>query len=229
MAQRRMFSPDIICSEEFLEMPVSSRDLYIQLAIRADDDGFIQPKIVMRMIGSDGDDLKILIAKRFLLAFDDGVVVIKHWLIHNIIRADRYKLTRFQEQKRMLQIKDNKAYTELGLQNDNQMAPQVRLGKVRLGKVDMSEKSDDSFESFWKAYPKKEMKRKSKEIWSRKKLSAHLVEILSFVEQAKQTERWIKGFVKQPTAFLNGECWNDDISAYGGTESKNNNQRPMSL
>lgn len=78
MAQRRMFSPDIICSEEFLEMPVSSRDLYIQLAIRADDDGFIQPKIVMRMIGSDGDDLKILIAKRFLLAFDDGVVVIKH-------------------------------------------------------------------------------------------------------------------------------------------------------
>lgn len=136
-----MFSPDIICSEEFLEMPVSCRDLYIQLAIRADDDGFIQPKIVMRMIGSDGDDLKILIAKRFLLAFDDGVVVIKHWLIHNIIRSDRYKATRFQEQKKMLQIKDNKSYTELGLQNDNQMATQVRLGKDRIGEKESVEDS----------------------------------------------------------------------------------------
>jgi hypothetical protein len=138
MAQRRMFSPDIVSSEEFLSMPVSGRELYFQLGMNADDDGFIQPKMIMRVAGATEDDLKILLAKRFLLPFESGVVVIKHWLIHNMIRADRYKPTRFQEEKKLLFIKENKAYTEqkqLGCQSVNQMAPQVRLGKVRLGKV----------------------------------------------------------------------------------------------
>ena len=112
MSQRRMFSPDIICSEEFLDMPVSARDLYYQLSIRADDDGFIQPRIIMKTIGASQDDLKILLTKRFLLHFDNGVVVIKHWLIHNMIRLDRYKETRFMEEKKTLFIKENKAYTD---------------------------------------------------------------------------------------------------------------------
>lgn len=135
MAQRRMFSPDIVCSEEFLEMPPSSRELYFQLGMRADDDGFIQPNGVMRTLGSSTDDLKVLVAKRFLLPFETGVVVIKHWLIHNMIRADRYKETRFLEEKKTLYLKDNKAYTDRlpsGCQNDNQPAPQVRLGKDRI-------------------------------------------------------------------------------------------------
>lgn len=143
-----MFSPDIVSSEEFLSMPVSSRELYFQLGMNADDDGFIQPKLIMRLAGATDDDLKVLLAKRFLLTFESGVVVIKHWLIHNMIRADRYKLTRFQDEKKLLFIKENKAYTEhnqLGCQNDNQMAPQVRLGKVRLGKD--RELSNDSVPS----------------------------------------------------------------------------------
>ncbi len=142
MAQRRMFSPEIVESDEFLTMPTSSQALYFHLGMNADDDGFIQPKILMRACGFAEDDLKILLAKRFLLAFDTGVVVIKHWLIHNLIRGDRYKPTRFVEEKKSLILKENKAYTEavkLGCQNDNQMAPQVRLGKVRLGKDRESE------------------------------------------------------------------------------------------
>lgn len=91
---------------------------------------------------------------------------------------------------------------------------------------DMSDKSDvqaerfEDFDYFWEAYPKKELKRKAKEIWTRKKLSAQLEAILSFVEQAKQTDRWIKGYIKQPTAFLNGECWNDDLSSYNDKRAK---------
>lgn len=134
MAQRRMFSPDIVGSEEFLSMPVSSRELYFQLGMNADDDGFVQPKLVMRLSGATDDDLRVLLAKRFLIPFESGVVVIKHWLIHNMIRADRYKPTRFQKEKQALKIKENKAYSEVnkvGLQNGNQLAPQVRLGKVR--------------------------------------------------------------------------------------------------
>lgn len=132
-----MFSPDIVGSEEFLTMPISSQALYFHLAMGADDDGFIQPKITMRVIGVNDDDLKVLLSKRFLLQFEGGVVVVKHWLIHNLIRADRYKVTRFQAEKKQLIIKENKAYTELnkvGCQSVNQCPPQVRLGKVRLGK-----------------------------------------------------------------------------------------------
>lgn len=135
-----MFSPDIVGSEEFLTMPISSQALYFHLAMGADDDGFIQPKITMRVIGVNDDDLKVLLSKRFILQFEGGVVVVKHWLIHNLIRADRYKATRFQAEKKQLIIKENKAYTELnkvGCQNDNQCPPQVRLGKVRLGKVSL--------------------------------------------------------------------------------------------
>lgn len=136
-----MFSPDIVSSEEFLNMPVSSRELYFQLGMHADDDGFIQPKLIMRLAGASDDDLKVLLTKRFLLSFKSGVVVIKHWLIHNMIRSDRYKPTRFQEEKKNLIIKENKAYTD-GLHSGNHLATQVRLGKVRLGKVSISAKAE---------------------------------------------------------------------------------------
>jgi len=130
-----MFSPEIVCSEEFLSMPVSARALYYHLGMNADDDGFIQPQIAIRVTGASKDDLNVLLSKRFILPFESGVVVIKHWLIHNMIRGDRYKPTRFQEEKKALIIKENKAYTDRlpdWQPNGNQMAPQVRLGKVRL-------------------------------------------------------------------------------------------------
>lgn len=124
-------------------MSSPSRELYFQLGMRADDDGFIQPKSVMKLTGASSDDLKVLIAKRFILPFETGVVVVKHWLVHNMIRADRYKETRFQEEKKRLYIKENKAYTDnedngvplLATKwqpNGNHPAPQVRLGKDRL-------------------------------------------------------------------------------------------------
>ena len=131
MSQRRMFSPQIVGSEEFLTMPVSCRELYFQLGMNADDDGFIQPKITMRLVGATEDDLKVLLTKRFLLSFETGVVVIKHWLIHNLIQKDRYHATRFQDEKKTLYIKENKAYTD----SVNRMLPEVRLGKVKKEQV----------------------------------------------------------------------------------------------
>lgn len=148
-----MFSPEIVCSEEFVEMPPSSRELYFQLGMRADDDGFIQPKSVIRAIGAKEDDLKVLIAKRFVLPFGTGVVVIKHWLLHNMIRTDRYKETRFLEEKKSLFIKENKAYTDnhdngnplsatKWQPNGNHPAPQVRLGKVSINTIAVPATSD---------------------------------------------------------------------------------------
>lgn len=136
MAQRRMFSKAIVKSEEFSVMPKSSQALYFHLGMDADDDGFIHPGQIMRSGGYQEDDLKILLAKRFLLTFESGVVVIKHWLIHNLIQKDRHIKTRYQEELDTLFIKENKAYTDnkpIKLLNVNKVLPQVRLGKDRIG------------------------------------------------------------------------------------------------
>lgn len=112
MAQKRMFSMQIIDSDAFLEMPSSTQSLYFHLAMRADDDGFVNnPKKIQKIVGSSDDDLKILIAKRFIITFDSGVIVIKHWRIHNYIQRDRYTETAYTEEKAMLALKPNKAYT----------------------------------------------------------------------------------------------------------------------
>ena len=139
MAQRRMFSPQIVDSDAFLDMPSSAQNLYFHLGMRADDDGFIgNPKKIMKIVSASDDDLKILLAKRFLLSFEDGVVVIKHWLIHNQIRKDRYHETQYLDHKKTLQIKDNMAYTDNWQPVGNQLATQVRLGKDSLDREDSS-------------------------------------------------------------------------------------------
>lgn len=112
MAERRMFAKSIIDSDSFVDMPTSSRLLYYDLSMRADDDGFVNsPKKIMRMTGASDDDLKLLVAKKFLIPFESGVVVIKHWKIHNYIRNDRYKGTIHLEEKALLSTTENKEYT----------------------------------------------------------------------------------------------------------------------
>lgn len=140
MAQRRLFSLKIVASDAFLDMPTSSRELYFHLGMYADDDGFVNPKKIVRMLGASDDDLKVLLAKRFVLAFENGVVVIKHWLIHNTILKDRYKETLYLEEKKRLIIKENGSYTEC-IQNDNILLPQVKLSQVKLSKDNIVETS----------------------------------------------------------------------------------------
>lgn len=113
MAERRMFAKTIVDSDAFLDMPLSSQALYFHLSMRADDDGFVNnPKKIQRMIGCSDDDLKLLIAKRFVLIFDSGVIVIKHWRLHNTLRKDRYKPTIYQEEFKKLILKSDGGYTD---------------------------------------------------------------------------------------------------------------------
>lgn len=148
-----MFSPEIVQSDAFLDMPVSSQALYFHLGMRADDDGFVNPQTVMRTIGATPDDLKVLLGKRFVLPFENGVVVVKHWRINNFVRKDRYKPTLYEDQKKKLRVKENGAYT-LDIKQGKPIAkapwksdatmrlttgqpddiPVVNPGKVRLGK-----------------------------------------------------------------------------------------------
>lgn len=136
MAERRMFAKTIIDSDAFIDMPLSTQALYFHLSMRADDDGFINnPKKIQRMIGCSDDDLKVLIAKRFILPFDSGVVVIKHWKIHNYIQKDRYRETVYKEEKAMLDVKENNAYTLLDtpcIHTVSNMDTQVSIGKSKV-------------------------------------------------------------------------------------------------
>lgn len=140
MANRRMFAKTIIDSDAFLDMPPSSQVLYFHLAMRADDDGFINnPKTIMRIVGAKDDDIKLLIAKKFIIPFASGVVVIKHWRIHNYIQKDRYTETKYIDEKNQLIINKKNGYSlkQISLlddENDNVyiLDTQVRLGKDRL-------------------------------------------------------------------------------------------------
>ena len=128
MAERRMFAKTIIDSDAFLDMPLSAQCLYFHLSMRGDDDGFINnPKKIQRMIGTTDDDLKLLIAKNFIIPFESGIVVIKHWKIHNYIRGDRKKETVYPEEMSLLITKENGSYTlaegtkELPQPKDNEL------------------------------------------------------------------------------------------------------------
>ena len=147
MAERRMFAKTIIDSDAFLDMPLSTQALYFHLSMRADDDGFINnPKKLQRMVGASDDDFKLLIIKRFILTFDSGVIVIKHWKMHNYIQKDRYKPTVYQEEKSLIAIKENGVYTDCiqdGYSLDTQERKEIEEGKESNSFIHSAEKTED--------------------------------------------------------------------------------------
>lgn len=160
MAERRMVSKTIIDSDLFLDMPVTARLLYYDLIMRADDDGFVDsPKKIMRMVGASQDDLALLAMKKYIFPFDSGVVVIKHWRLHNYIRKDTYKPTIHQNERARLELDSNNAYElqdniiENGVNIDNcvdrrrtvdESLTQDSIGKDSLGKdsIEIGEKEE---------------------------------------------------------------------------------------
>ncbi|MBQ8178024.1 MAG: hypothetical protein IJ033_02410 [Clostridia bacterium] len=111
MAERRMFAKTIVMSDAFLDMPLSARCLYFSFGMVADDDGFVNnPKSQMRQIGASTDDLNLLVAKKFVIAFENGVICIKHWRINNYLRNDRYKESTYTKERASLRIEANGAY-----------------------------------------------------------------------------------------------------------------------
>lgn len=144
MAERRMMSKKIIDTDNFLDMPQSTQCLYFHLLLRADDDGFIQsPKSIMRITGCKDDDLKLLNAKGFVIGFETGVIVIRHWRIHNYVQSDRYSKSELPEAK-CVELK-NKIYEVVGqpmnpdntymdtkcIQNGYNLDTQIRIDKIR--------------------------------------------------------------------------------------------------
>ena len=158
MAERRMFAKTIIDSDAFLDMPLSTQALYFHLAMRADDEGFVNnPKKIQRMVSASEDDLKVLATKRFIIPFESGVVVIRHWKIHNYIQNDRKHDTVCEDEKSLITVKKNgeyEMYTDC-IQNGYNLDTEVSIGKdsivedsigkSRLDEVSKEESINNSF------------------------------------------------------------------------------------
>lgn len=235
---RRMFSDEITVSDAFLDMPTESQLLYFHLGMNADDDGFISNvKTVQRIIGAGEDALKLLLVKKFLLKFENGILVVKHWRVNNQIRKDRYNETKYIKEKAQLFIRENGAYS---FNPDNAIPvprghflPPVNIignqsatngclsiGKVSIGKVSIEY---DSFSSFWDSYPRKEGKKNAEKSWNKIDPLLHGKILFALKEHCK-SEQWIKDdgkFIPHPATWLNQERWNDEI--------KNLNNAPIKI
>ena len=239
MANKRMFSKQITTSDAFMEMPVSSQLLYFHLNMEADDDGFVSnPKRTIKIIGANEDDLKVLLTKRFLLAFQSGVVVIKHWLLHNAIRKDMYKETQYLEEKKSLQIKDNLVYTELC--NESVTDPLHRLDKIRLEKNNLDKevpplntkvkkaivsrmkiKYTEEFEKFWDVCPMQKDKFKAFEAFQSIDPQLYPIITEAMKKQAASGIWTEEKFTPHPSTWLNQMRWEDKGLVVGGDPMEN--------
>jgi len=161
MAERRMISKKIIHSDAFLDLPSSTQNLYFHLLLEADDEGFVNsPKRIQRTVGATDVDAQLLFQKKFLLGFESGVIVIKHWRIHNYIQNDRFKKTAHTEERKMLDVKDNLAYTlSTSKENVSTSYPTCTpsIGKVKEIYIPAKMQGDDAvlsekFSLIWKEY-----------------------------------------------------------------------------
>lgn len=240
MAERRMFAKTIIDSDAFLEMPMSARLLYYDLGMRADDDGFVNsPKKIMKICGASNDDMNILILRKFIILFDKGIVVIKHWKIHNYIRNDRYKPTVYTEEKAMLDLKPNDGYvlknSSGGIPNGYQMDTQDRIGQDSISQDSIDEDKyneqsllpisdsnelkkqyEEEFEKLWSHYPNKKGKdqAKNKYILARKQGTTYeevAQGLKNYINYIK-LEKVDSKFIKHGSTWFNQKCWNDDYS-----------------
>ena len=213
MATRRMFSLDVVNTDLFLDMPVSAQCLYFHLGMRADDDGFIaSPKQIMRMATCTQDDMKILVSKGFVIPFETGIVVIRHWKQHNYIQSDRYRKTKYTEEKDRLELKENVYVLDTEcIQSSSKVDTQYRLSKdiVR----DRDNNYSVHFESFWNAYPRKKEKAKAykcynarlKDGYSEEELLTAATEYAKECKKRKTEERYIKlgsTFLSASTPFV---------------------------
>ena len=140
MAERRMFAKTIVLSDAFLDMPLSARCLYFTLGMLADDDGFINsPRSIMRQCGASDDDMRILLARKFVLAFESGIIVIKHWRINNYLQKDRYNETKYLDEKKQLEIDKNGSYHKS--MYTQSVYTQDRLGKDSIGKNSIEDRA----------------------------------------------------------------------------------------
>ena len=143
MARKRMFSLLVVDTDEFLDMPSSTQSLYYHLGMRADDDGFVSsPRKIVKLVNCSDDDLKLLIAKGFIIPFDSGIIAIKHWKLNNDLKKDRYTPTIYLNEKSTLRVNKNRVYSIVG----NNLDTQYSIDKNSIDKNSIDKNSKEYIE-----------------------------------------------------------------------------------
>lgn len=221
-----MFAKTIVLSDAFLNLPMSARCLYFTLSMLADDDGFVNaPRSIMRQCGASEDDMSILAAKKFVIIFADGILVIKHWRINNYLRSDRYTETKYTDKKKALIVDDNGSYrinpsaevANIGIPPGIPSIGKDSIEKDSIENIYIAQKSpngntnENRFLEFWEAYGNKKGKKNAFKAFTKINPSEELFsKIMEGVEKYHQSRKWREGYRKEPATWLNGECWNDE-------------------
>ena len=223
MAQRRMFSLLVTDTDSFLDMPLSTQALYFHLGMHGDDEGFVgSPRKIARSIGCNADDLKVLAAKGFIIAFESGVVVIRDWNINNTLRNDRFHPTIYTEEKALVSMTGGNRYelasnmatvgiphdnhvATVGIPSDNQMEPELNITKHNITKPNLTKPSISAdsrknraasgpdFDRFWTAYPNKKGKGAARTAFSKALAKGVSVEdLITAVERQKHSRQWTR-------------------------------------
>jgi hypothetical protein len=213
MAQKRMFDKAIIDTDKFMDLPVSAKALYFLLGMEADDEGFVSYRKVLRVHGGTNDDIKILQAKKFVLMFESGVVVITDWKKNNYLDKNRMKETEYQEEKKLLAVQRGK-YKMLN-ECLTDVKPEERRGeekRVEESNTNVQQSLDEctDFINFYNSYPRKEGKGQARRAFNTAKKKVSLEKMLASLEKHKKKWQDPK-YIPLPATWLNGERWDDEI------------------
>ena len=227
-----MFAKTIVLSDAFLDMPPTARCLYFTLGMFADDDGFVNnPKSIMRQCGSSEDDIKILLTKKFVLAFDSGVIVIKHWRINNYLQKDRIQPTKYVEERQQMEIEPNGGYSKKGdvympvytediVSNSNSISsnlnnkyiPASDSANADACEPQIVDNAEVWFTQFWEEYPKKKDKANAFKAFKKvcKDEKTYETIMTALINQKKYWKEY--KYIPYPSTWLNGKRWEDDVS-----------------
>jgi hypothetical protein len=209
MAQKRMFDRAIIDTDKFMDLSMSSKALYFLLGMEADDEGFVSYKKVMRIHGGNDDDIKVLLAKNFIIGFPSGVVVITDWNKNNWLDNRRIKPTEYQKEKLMLEVDEQKRYL---LSDGLARVEESSIEEYRVEESNSTHKK--TFELFWTTYPKKVGKAKALKEWQKLKPTPELVNRIVEHLQKRIKTTWVKEnkrFVVHPERFIRDCRWEDEL------------------
>jgi hypothetical protein len=226
MAERRMFSKSIINSGRFLRMPPTSRLLYYDLGMMADDDGIVEAYSVMAQTKATEDDLRVLVAKGFIRILNEDLVsYICDWNTNNTIRGDRYHPSIYAELiaedttgngLTTNGIPTDNQLTTNGIPSGNQMETEVSIGKVNIGKNNNMSEFHDEFEDIWKIYPRKIGKPNAEKSYIKARKEGTTKE--EVLEGLNRYNKYIRAnkteakYIKHGSTWFNQHGWTDDYN-----------------
>ena len=229
MSQKRMFDRAIIDMDKFMDLPMSAKAIYFLLGMEADDEGFVSYKKILRIHGGNEDDIKVLLAKSFIISFPSGVVVVTDWNKNNWLDKRRIRPTEYQTEKKLLVLNEDNSYC---LASAKPMLSQYSIeeSSIEEKRINTSSKEEDKFNSFWLIYPaRRTNKEKCRIKFNKLDENTQNNILLDIKNRIEKDEKWIKGYIPETMTYLNNHKWEDDIQEIKTNNGENIIEEVMGL